>query len=432
MQSRASVIFGTDKVDVRLLDLPEIGSDEILMRVVSSSMCLSTYKAMSLGSEHKRVPDDIEDVPVMTGHEFAGTVEQVGQELAGQFTPGQSIAIQPAMGLPSGYSPGYSYPFYGGDATFCIIPKLAIDKGCVLPYQGTYFANGSLAEPMSCIIGAFHASYHTEQFVYQHQMGIRENGTLALLGCGGAMGAGAIDYALNGPYHPQVVVAMDTNEERLQRLRKLFPPEQAAAHGVMLVYINSSGIDPRSMLMDVVTDRGFDDVMVFAAHQGLVELGGSILGTDGCLNFFAGPMDKSFTANVNFYKVHYEQIHIAGTSGGSRADMQESLELAANGGLNPSLMVTHVCGLSAVPDALHNLPTFTGGKILAYPHVEMDLTAIEDFTHRSGIDARFQNLAEICARADNIWNEEAERYLLDAFAWEPAGLARVAPTMIPA
>jgi threonine dehydrogenase-like Zn-dependent dehydrogenase len=419
MQSRAAVIFGTDKVDVRLIDLPEIGADEILMRVVSSSMCLSTYKAMTLGSEHKRVPDDIEDVPVMTGHEFAGVVEQVGPNLATQFTPGQSIAIQPAMGLSNGYSPGYSYPFYGGDATLCIIPKIAIDKGCVLPYEGNYFANGSLAEPMSCIIGAFHASYHTEQFIYEHQMGIRAGGSLALLGCGGAMGAGAIDYALHGPYHPRVVVAMDTNEERLQRLQKLFPPERAAARGVTLVYLNSSGLDPCSMLMGIVDGRGFDDVMVFAAHQGLVELGGTILTTDGCLNFFAGPMDKSFVANLNFYKVHYERIHLAGTSGGSRGDMQECLELAASGGLNPSLMVTHVGGLNAVPDALRNLPTFTGGKILAYPQVEMDLTAIEDFVHCADLDARFGKLAEICARHENIWNEEAERYLLDAFALEP-------------
>jgi len=416
MQSRASVIFGTNKVEVSVLDLPEIGSDEILMRVVSSSMCLSTYKAMSLGSEHKRVPDDLDDVPVMTGHEFAGVIEQVGPDVAGQYTPGQNIAIQPAMGLPTGYSPGYSYPFYGGDATYCIIPKIAIDKGCVLPYQGTYFANASLAEPMSCIIGAFNASYHTQQFVYTHQMGTRKNGTLALLGCGGAMGAGAIDYALNGQYHPRVVVAMDTDAERLQRLQRLFPVAEAAERGITLVYLNSSNIDPRSFLMEVVGGRGFDDVMVFAASQALVEIGDSILGNDGCLNFFAGPQDKKFSAHLNFYNVHYETTHLVGTSGGSRGDMEECLELTTKGCLNPSLMVTHISGLNAVPGALAGLPSFRGGKILAYPCVQMDLTAIEDFDRRAETDSRFKQLAQICSQHDNIWNEEAEKYLLDAFS----------------
>ncbi len=82
--------------------LPDIGPDELLLRVVSSSMCLSTYKAMSLGSDHKRVPDTISTDPVITGHEFAGVLEEVGDELADRFSVGQSVAILPTMGLPSG------------------------------------------------------------------------------------------------------------------------------------------------------------------------------------------------------------------------------------------------------------------------------------------------------------------------------------------
>ncbi len=415
MKAEAVFIHDKNKVKVDVVELPDIGPDEILMRVVSSSMCLSTYKAMSLGPEHKRVPDDVAENPVMTGHEFAGVVEQVGHDLSDDYRPGQNIAIQPAMGLPSGYSPGYSYPYYGGDATYTIIPKIAIDKGCVLPYEGTYFANASLAEPMSCIIGAFNASYHTEQFVYEHQMGIRENGKLALLGCGGAMGIGAIDYALNGPYKPRTIVAVDVNQERLDRLRSLFPPEEAQARGVQLVYLNPTGIDARKELQDVVENKGFDDVMVFAAHQGLIELADSLLGNDGCLNFFAGPTDKSFSANLNFYNVHYESTHIAGTSGGSRSDMQESLDLSEKGKMNPSLMVTHIGGLDAVPGALSGLPSFAGGKILAYPHVKMALTAIEDFASMVNDDPRYGHLAKICSQHDNLWNEEAERYLLEAF-----------------
>jgi len=95
--------------------------------------------------------------------------------------------------------------------------------------------------------------------------------------------------------------------------------------------------------------------------------------------------------------------------------MEECLELTTKGLLNPSLMVTHVCGLDAVPEALAGLPTFGGGKILAYPHVEMDLTAIEDFGRRADADARFEQLAEICSRHEDIWNDEAEKYLLDVF-----------------
>lgn len=418
---RAARIHGKDKVAVSEFPLPATGDDELLLKVVSSSMCLSTYKALSLGQEHKRVPEDVEDVPVITGHEFAGVVDEVGADLTDLFTPGQRVAVLPTMGLASGHSPGYSYPYFGGDATYCIVPKVAIEKGCVLPYAESYFANASLAEPMSCIIGALHASYHTEPLVWEHQMGIRTGGTLALLGCGGAMGIGAIDYALNGPYRPRLVVAVDVNAERLQRLRDLFPPELALARGTRLVFLDATHGDPREPLLQLTDGRGYDDVVVFAAHRALVETGDAVLGEDGCLNFFAGPTDRSFLASLNLYNVHYERTHVVGTSGGSRSDMEESLKLSAAGDLNPSRMVTHVGGLEAVPDALSTLPEFTGGKILIYPHIEMDLTAITDFGARAQQDPRFARLAEICTREDNLWSHEAEEHALHAFAGTGTG-----------
>lgn len=413
--TRAARIHGTHKVAVSEFGLPDIGPDELLLRVVSSSMCLSTYKAMSLGSDHKRVPDTISSDPVITGHEFAGVLEEVGDELADRFSVGQSVAILPTMGLPSGWSPGYSYPYFGGDATYCIVPAIAVEKGCVLPYDDGYYANGSLAEPMSCIIGAFRSSYHTEPLVWEHQLGLRPGGRLALLGSGGAMGIGALDYALNGPFTPSLVVAVDVDAERLDRLRRLFPAEEAERRGCRLEVVDASGQDTVELLRAISPD-GFDDVVVFAAVTQLVEAGDAILAHDGCLNFFAGPTDRAFSASLNLYNIHYESTHLVGTSGGSRSDMEESLELSASGAINPSRMVTHVGGLDAVPDALSDLPSFTGGKILIYPHIDMDLTAIADFDDIGRDDPRFERLARLCADRDDIWNHAAEDYVLQAFA----------------
>lgn len=98
---------------------------------------------------------------------------QVGDNLKNKYSEGDKFVLQPAMGLESGYSAGYSYEYFGGNATYCIIPKIAIDLGCVLSMKGNYFADASLAEPMSCIIGAFKAMYHTTHFIYEHKMGIK-------------------------------------------------------------------------------------------------------------------------------------------------------------------------------------------------------------------------------------------------------------------
>lgn len=203
------------------------------------------------------------------------------------------------MGLPSGYSAGYSYEYFGGNATYMIIPEIAINLGCVLPYHGSYFAAASLAEPMCCIIGAYHANYHTTQYVYEHRMGVKPGGNIALLACAGPMGIGAIDYAINGGIQPSRVVVVDIDDKRLAQVEKLLPVELAASKGIELVYVNTKGMsDPVQMLRALTDDAGFDDVFVYAAVPSVVEMADELLAEDGCMNFFAGPTDKKLQSAV--------------------------------------------------------------------------------------------------------------------------------------
>ncbi len=415
MQTKAAVIGGKSNVFLREFELPPIGKDELLVKIISNSICLSTYKAAILGEDHKRVPSDIKENPVMTGHEFAGVIVEVGEELQDQFSVNQKFVLQPAMGLESGYSSGYSYPTFGGNATYCIIPKIAIDLDGVLPYHSSYFANASLSEPMSCIIGAYHASFHTTPYVYEHKMGIKPNGNLALLGCAGPMGIGAIDYAINGPYKPKLVVVTDIDEQRLERAKKLLTVEDAKSKGIELHYVNTRSSDSTQTLIDLSNNEKYDDVFVYAASAPLLEQADDILGNDGCLNFFAGPTDKDFKVPVNYYNVHYSSTHIIGTSGGSTDDMKESLELSSQGKLNPSYMITHIGGLNVVPDTILNLPNIPGGKKMIYPHIEMDLVAIEDFEKLASDNELFAKLAKICKANNDVWCEEAEKALLDHY-----------------
>ena len=416
MKTRAAVLAGKQNVYIREFDLPEIGEEELLVKVISNSVCLSTYKAALQGEAHKRVPENVAEHPAITGHEFCGIIEQVGSKLTDRFHPGQQFVLQPAMGLESGYSAGYSYEFFGGNATYCIIPKIAIDLDCVLPYEGSYYANASLAEPMSCIIGTFHAMYHTTQYVYEHRMGIQPGGKLALLGCGGPMGMGAIDYAVNGPIKPSLVVVVDINEARLARAQSLITPEHAAKQGVTLVYLNTNGINGVDALLKLNNGKGYDDVFVFAPVAPLVEMADDILGNDGCLNFFAGPTDHHFKVPFNFYNVHYESTHIVGTSGGSPGDMLESLQLSQQGKINPSFMVTHIGGLEAAPDTILNLPNIPGGKKVIYPHLHLPLTAIDEFGEMGKTDPRYAQLDQSCQANHGVSCEHAEQYLLEHFA----------------
>jgi threonine dehydrogenase-like Zn-dependent dehydrogenase len=414
MKTKAVRIYGKKDLRLEEFELPEMKDDEILASVVSDSICMSSHKAAIQGADHKRVPDDIHKNPTIIGHEFAGVILQVGKKWQHKFKAGQKFSIQPAMSqMGTLNAPGYSYRFIGGDATHIIIPPIVMEADCLLAYDGEAFFPASLSEPMSCIIGAFHASYHVPPGTYIHNMGIRKGGKMAILAGVGPMGLGAIDYALHQERKPGLLVVTDIDDNRLARASAIFTEEHANKEGIRLQFVNTGKMkDPVKYLRDLTGGEGFDDVFIFAPVKTVIELGDSILGFDGCLNFFAGPVNQEFKAEFNFYNVHYAFTHIVGTSGGNTDDMRESLKLMGEGKINPAIMITHVGGLDAVVDTTINLPQIAGGKKLIYTNISMPLTAISMLGELGKKDPFYSGLHKIVSKNDFIWSLEAERYLL--------------------
>ena len=414
MKTKAVRLYGKEDLRLEEFDLPEMKEDEILAHIISDSVCMSTYKAMEQGSDHKRVPKDIDRNPVIVGHEFCGEIVKVGSKWQHKFKPGQKFSIQPAMNYKGSLdAPGYSYRYIGGSATYVIIPNEVMETNCLLEYHNDAFFYGSVAEPMSCIVGTYHAMYHTKNGSYVHNMGIVEGGNMAILAGVGPMGIGAIDYAIHCDRKPGLLVVTDIDEARLKRAASIYTVEEAEKNGVRLVYVNTNTTpDAENYIMGLTGNKGFDDVMVFAPVRPVVEMGDRLLGKDGCLNFFAGPANSEFMAEFNFYNVHYASTHVVGTSGGNTQDMIESIEMMNKGLLNTASMITHIGGLNSVVDTVMNLPKIPGGKKLIYTNIDLPLTAIADFEKLGETDEMFKALDEICKRHNQLWNAEAEKYLL--------------------
>jgi len=418
MKTKAVRLHGKRDLRIEEFELPQIREDEILAKVVSDSLCMSSYKAAILGTDHKRIPNDAAVNPVMIGHEFAGEIMEVGAKWSKQFKPGDKFAIQPAINYPDGPvgilgAPGYSYQNLGGNATYVIIPMEVMEMGCLLVYNGPGYYPASMAEPYSCVIGAMHANYHIKPGTYVHDMEIVDGGKMAILAGVGPMGLAAISYVLNREDRkPSLLVVTDIDQERLKRAADLYPPQLAKEQGIELHYVNTGELsDPGEYIKGLNGGEGYNDVFVFAPVAPVIEMADRLMAFDGCLNFFAGPADQGFSAKLNFYNVHYAFTHIVGTSGGNTDDIKESLEMMEKG-MDTSGLITHIGGLDAVPEATLNLPNIPGGKKLIYTHLEMPLTAISDFRKLGKENPLFIDLADICERNDGLWSVEAEELLL--------------------
>ena len=65
MRAKAVRLYGANDLRLEEFELPSIKRNEILAKVVSDSLCMSSFKASNQGSSHKRVPDDIDQNPII-------------------------------------------------------------------------------------------------------------------------------------------------------------------------------------------------------------------------------------------------------------------------------------------------------------------------------------------------------------------------------
>ncbi|WP_304645435.1 alcohol dehydrogenase catalytic domain-containing protein [uncultured Dubosiella sp.] len=418
MKTKAVRLYGVDDIRLEEFELPEIKEDEILVKVVSDSICMSTWKTVKQGAKHKRVPNDVYDNPIIIGHEFAGDIVKVGKKWQDQFTPGQKFAQQPA--IPGQMeSPGYSYQWCGGDTQYCIFPNDILEAGCVWTFDGDAYFASSVAEPMSCCIGGYHTNYHTVPGEYTHIMGTKENGNIIILGGCGPMGLGAISYGLTFENKPKRIVVTEINDERIERAREVISEKEAADNGIELIYVNTAKMDdPIRGLMDIPEGHGYDDVFVYIPSKAVCEMGNQIMAYDGCMNLFAGPTDPKFSAEVNLYDCHYSRSKILGSTGGTIDDMKEAIDKNNAGLINSAVMITHVGGLDSVVETTKDLPNVPGGKKLIYTHIDMPMTAIEDFGKLGEMDPFFKELDEVCKANKGLWSAKAEKMLLEHFGQE--------------
>ena len=410
MKTKAVRLYGKHDLRLEEFDLAPLKEDEIRIKVIADSVCMSTYKTAMQGADHMRVPNNVAEKPVIIGHEFCAEIVEVGKKWKEQYSIGEKVIMPPVLEYLGGVDTvGYSFQDIGGVSTYSTVYGHIIENGYLMKLQSDAFFNGSLIEPASCVLRGYKANFHLNAD-QNHVMGIKTGGSVAILAGCGPMGLIAIDCALHGDIKPKRVVVTDLDQVRLDRAKSIFSSEDVKNDGIELIFTTASD---KESLLAVNDGKGYDDVFVYAPVSAVVELADSLLGFDGCLNFFAGPTDKNFSANFNFYNVHYARHHVVGTSGSTVDDMSDIVRLIGENRIQPAVMITHIGGIDAAIDTTLRLPKIAGGKKLIYTHINMPLTAIADFKELGKTDERFAVLAKMVEKNNGLWCAEAEKYLLD-------------------
>ena len=386
-EMRAVVLDGTgfSHLGVRKVPTPRPGPQQMLARVDAAGICTSLIKLIEQGPNHPLIYDmDITRFPLILGDEGSVTLVEVGAGLRGRYSPGQRYVIQPAVdSAPINHRERYrdggrginkvavGYTLGGHLAEYVLITEEILAAGCLLPLPDATlpYAHAALSEPFSCVISAQDHHVHLTQGdpLGPRGMvkGLKQGGVTVVLGAG-AMGRMHVALAMS--YRPRAIVAADLVDSRLEVVRSLFGP-RAAQLGIVLRPLNPANENLKQVVSELTNYAGADDVIVAVGARQVIADSQGLLARGAVLNLFGGLKKGEDTVGIETSMVHYKEVNITGSSGGSPWDVARTLELMAAHEIDAGDHIARVGDLAHTADFLQMIKTQTiDGKAVVYPH----------------------------------------------------------------
>ena len=193
----------------------------------------------------------------------------------------------------------------------------------------------------------------------------------------GPMGRMHAEAALR--FLPRHLIVVDVAADRLAWVNENLG-SRAKNAGVQLHAVLSD--QSQEVLRRASDGRGADNLIIAVANARLQEQAQQWLARGGVLDLFAGLKRGEHHIPLDTLRVHYDDIRVVGSSGGTPADIVETLRLISQGDIEVSRHMTMVGSLDQLPRALEMVKnTETDGKIVLYPHIpQTPLRAAKNWT----------------------------------------------------
>ncbi|HJZ49669.1 MAG TPA: alcohol dehydrogenase catalytic domain-containing protein [Roseiflexaceae bacterium] len=300
--------------------VPEIGADQLLVRVDAVSLCFSDVKLIQQGGKHPKLYNrDLQTEPTRLGHETAVTVMAVGANLHGQYQPGERLAIQPDI-YQQGKSTAYGYTIPGGLIQFHLLgPEvLAADDGAyVLPVgERLGYAEAALTEPWACVEGAYRQ---------RRRLTPKDGGVMWIVG---RPGDTATYQFSEGLAAPATIVLTDVPEH----LRALI---ERSALGRIVERNSLTPADYPALKDELTRGQGFDDIVVLDPRSAeAVGAAAKLIARRGTFNL-VGRVPLDGLPQIDVGRIHYDYTAYLGNPGpdiaASYGEAHNRSELRAGG-----------------------------------------------------------------------------------------------------
>lgn len=350
---KAAILEEIENLVIKDVDKPECSRDAILIKVEACAVCGTDVKVYHHGHKHIRFPR-------ITGHEVAGTIIEVGQEVK-DYQEGERVAVAPVVpcgacsycrqGMQSMCADltAIGYHYEGGFAEYMLVPPAAVRNGCVnkLP-EGLSFEEAAIAEPLACCING------------QELSGVKLGDTVVVIGAGPV---GCFHIQLARSQGAARVILVDVSGERLK----------IAGMASADVYLDSSREKAVEGVLEKTGGRGAEVVIVACSSGEAQEESLRMVASRGNVNFFGGlPKDNPYI-KFNSNLPHYKEFSVVGTHGSSPRHNLLALSLIAEGRIKAKELITHRLPLDKVRESIGITERGEGLKVIVEPSGPADM-----------------------------------------------------------
>lgn len=332
----AAVLYGKEHLQVEAVEVPEIGSGDVLVRVKTALTCGTDVKVFRRGYHARMIVP-----PALFGHELAGDIVAVGEDVRG-FRVGQRVVA--ANSAPC------QECFYcrrgnenlcddllfnnGAYAEYIRIPARIVQRNLYhVPAHVTY-QDAALIEPLACVIRGLE---ETE---------LRSGDSVAVIG----LGPIGLMFVRLAKLCGARVLAIGRRQTQLDR---------AASMGAHELLISS---DTDTMVREVralTGGRGADIAIEAVGHPDAWDTAVRILRRGGTVNFFGGcPNDSRISLDTSL--MHYSEITCKASFHHTPGHIQKALEIVSRGDISARDFVNRVEPLTNLLDVMRHLMSHNG------------------------------------------------------------------------
>lgn len=335
-QMMAAVLYGKEHLEVRPVAVPEIGKDDVLVRVRAALTCGTDVKVFRRGYHARMIVP-----PALFGHELAGDIVGVGGNVEDWFV-GQRIVA--ANSAPCGRC------FYcrrglenlcedllfnnGAYAEFIRIPGRIVQRNMYEIPDHISYQDAALAEPLACVLRGL------------EETGIRPGDTVAVIG----LGPIGLMFVRLAKVYGAKVIALGRRQTQLDR---------AARMGAAELLNTSTGEDLVAAVRKMTDGRGVDIAIEAVGLPETWDLAPRLVRRGGTVNFFGGcPSESQVSLDTSL--LHYSEITCKASFHHTPEHIRKALDAVCRGDITAQDFVNREEPLTNLLEVMRHLMSHNG------------------------------------------------------------------------